>query len=52
MGNYKSVAAQLENSGQLQNNTVNAAISITTNCVIKISADKREVSFIACSITL
>ena len=36
MANYKLVSVQLENSWWLQNNTVNDAMSITTNCVMMI----------------
>ena len=35
MDNYKSANGQLQNRDQLQNNTVNGAISITVNRVIK-----------------
>ena len=35
MGNYKSASGQLQNSGQFQNNSVNGAMLITINCVIK-----------------
>ena len=41
-GNYKSASGHLENSGQLQNNTVNDAMSITTNCMISV---KMRLSF-------
>ena len=34
VGNYKSASWQLENSWQLQNNTVNSAMLKTSNCVI------------------
>ena len=34
MVNYKSASGQLENSWWLQNNTINGAMSITTNFVI------------------
>ena len=34
VSNYKSASEQLQNSGQLQNNTVNGAMSITLNRVI------------------
>ena len=34
-GNYKSAGGQLQNSGQLQNNSVNGAMVITMNRVIK-----------------
>ena len=33
--NYKSVSGELQNSGQFQNNSVNGAISIIINRVIK-----------------
>ena len=33
-GNYKSVSGQLQNSGQLQSNTIHGAMSITINGVI------------------
>ena len=32
-GNYKSASLQLQNSGQLQNNSVNSAMLITINRV-------------------
>ena len=35
MPNYKSASRQLQNSGQLQNNTVNGAMLITVNRVIR-----------------
>ena len=35
-GNYKSVSRQLQNSGQLQNNTANGEMSITINPVINL----------------
>ena len=34
VGNYKSASRQLENSGQLQNNTINGAMLIATSFVI------------------
>ena len=34
VGNYKSASWQLEKSRQLQNNTINSAMLITTNQVI------------------
>ena len=34
MGNYKSATGELQNSGQLQNNTVNGAMSIAIDRVI------------------
>ena len=36
MGNYKSASRQLQNSGQLQNNTFNCAMSIAINHVINV----------------
>ena len=33
-GNYKPLRGQLQNSWQLQNNSVNGALTITINCVI------------------
>ena len=36
VGNYKSASKQLQNSGQLQNNTVNGAMLITINPVIEL----------------
>ena len=41
-GNYKSANRQLQNSGQLQNSTVNGAVSSTINCVIIISSVLQE----------
>ena len=34
-GTYKSASGQLQNSEQLQNNTINSGMSITINSVIK-----------------
>ena len=44
-GNYKSASGLLQNSGQLQNNTINGAVSITINRVISTSNHmfKREI---------
>ena len=36
-GNYKSASWQLQNSRQLQNNTVNGAMSITINRMITLA---------------
>ena len=40
VGNYKSASGQLQNSGLLQNNVVNGAISISINRVINSSIEK------------
>ena len=39
-GNYKSASGQIENSGQLQNNYGNGAMSIAINRVILVETEK------------
>ena len=47
-GNYKSATVQLQNRGQLQNNTINGAVVITINCVIRSEIWRRSLRLQFC----
>ena len=44
-GDYKRTNGQLQNSGQLQNNVVNGATSITINSVINVEIISTEINY-------